>query len=369
MDEIPLVDLKKQYLSIKKEIDKAIQGVIDETAFIMGDHVKGFEESFASIFGVGYAVGASSGTAAIFLALEALDIGEGDEVITVANTFIATTEAISSTGARVVFVDVDERTFNIDVARLEERITEKTKAIVPVHLYGQAADMDVIMKIAKRHELKVVEDASQSHLAEFNGKKVGTFGDAACFSFYPGKNLGAYGDAGMVTTSSSELADRIRKLSDHGRINKYEYVMEGYNFRLDALQAAILKVKLKYLPEWTEKRRAIAQAYNGLLQNLDIVTPYVDPRCKHVYHLYVVRTKVREQLKEALTKEGISTGIHYPIPLHLQKAYKYLGYKKGDFPVSEECSREILSLPIFPELTDEEVNRVANIVKHVCKKG
>jgi len=368
MSKIPLVDLKRQYLTIKPEIDEAIQKVVDETAFISGKYASEFEKNFATACGAKFAIGTSSGTTSLYLALVALGVGKGDEVITVPNTFIATTEAISQTGARVVFVDIDEKTYNMDPVKLEEAITDKTKAIVPVHLYGQPVDMEAILNIAKKRNIFVVEDACQAHLAEFNGKKAGSMGDVGCFSFYPGKNLGAYGDGGCVTTNDEQLAAKMRMLSDHGRVSKYEYTMEGYNYRLDGIQAAILDVKLKYLNEWTEKRRAIAELYSTLLKDVDgVITPYIDPRAKHVYHLYVIRIPQREKVKDALAEKNIFAGIHYPIPLHVQKAYDYLGYNKGDFPVSEKCAEEILSLPIFPELSKEDAEQIVVAVKEILK--
>lgn len=360
---IPLVDLKRQYLSIKPEIDAAMQRILDETDFIMGKDVKILEESFAQVCGVRYGIGASSGTTALYLALVGLGIGPGDEVITVPNTFIATTEAISQTGARVVFVDIDEKTYNIDVRAIEKAITKKTKAIIPVHLYGQPADMAAIQTIARKKNLKIIEDASQAHLAEFQGRPAGSWSDVACFSFYPGKNLGAYGDAGMVVTDDEPLARQIRMLSDHGRTSKYEYEKEGYNYRIDTLQAAILNVKLKHLGRWTKERQKWAALYDKLLSGLDVVIPGVDPRAKHVYHLYVIRLKDRDRVKAALAEQGISAGIHYPIPLHLQKAYAYLGYKKGTFPIAEQGAQEILSLPMFAELSMSDIEYIVGVLK------
>ncbi len=368
MNKIPLIDLKRQYLSIKEEVDAAIQNVLDSSCFICGEPVESFEKSFAHLCGVNFGVGTSSGTTALHLALTTLGIGRGDEVITTANTFIATTEAISQTGARVIFADIDERTYNIDCKSFQEKITPRTKAVVPVHLYGQSADMEAIGRIANKHRLKLIEDASQAHLAEFNGKPVGSFGDCAIFSFYPGKNLGAYGDAGMVVTDDEVLAQKMRMLSNHGRINKYEHLMEGYNYRLDTLQAAVLNVKLKHLSKWTQQRREIAQIYDKMFKDCDVITPAIDHRAKHVYHLYVIRVKNRERLEKTLTQNGISTGIHYPRPLHLQKAYQYLGYKKGDFPVTEQCAGEILSVPLFPELTSSEIDRIIQCIRQACPK-
>ncbi len=360
---IPLVDLKRQYLSIKKEIDEAIQKVIDKSAFIMGENVEGFENEFAKFCGVKYGVGTSSGTTALHLALVACGVKQGDEVITVPYTFIATTEAISHSGGKVVFVDIEDRSYNMDSEKIEQAITEKTKAIIPVHLFGHPADMDKIMKIAKKHNLIVIEDACQAHGAEYKGKKVGSLGDIACFSFYPGKNLGAYGDAGMAVSDNQELVEKMRLLRNHGYQKKYYHEIEGYNYRLDAIQAAILRVKLRHLEEWTEKRRKNAKLYDELLKGNGVKTPLEMEYAKHVYHLYVIGTEEREELYLRLKKNEISTAIHYPLPLHLQQAYSYLGYKKGDFPVSEACTERLLSLPMFPELTEDEIKRIVEIIK------
>jgi len=360
---VPLVDLKRQYLSVKKEIDRAIQEVIDKSAFIMGENVEEFENEFAEFCGVEYGVGTSSGTTALHLALVVCGIKQGDEVITVPYTFIATTEAVSHTGAKVVFVDIEDRSYTMDPEKIEKVITERTKAIVPVHLFGQPADMDKIIEIAKKHNLIVIEDACQAHGAEYKGKKVGSLGDIACFSFYPGKNLGAYGDAGMVVTDNKELAEKVRLLRNHGRAEKYCHQVEGYNYRLDAIQAAILRVKLRHLEEWTEKRRINAKLYNEFLKGNKVKTPLEMEYAKHVYHLYVIKTEERQELYLKLRENGISAAIHYPFPLHLQEAYRYLGWKKGDFPISEACSEGLLSLPMFPELTEDEIKRIVDIIK------
>ena len=364
---IPFVDLKAQYDSIKDEIDEAIQNVLNTTSFIMGEELKKFEEEFAQFCDVKYAIGVANGSDALILALKACGIGKGDEVITVPHTFIATTEAISNVGGKVVFVDIDPKTFTIDVSKIEEKITGKTKAIIPVHLYGQPADMDPIIELAKKHNLKIIEDAAQAHGAEYKGKKVGSIGEVGCFSFYPGKNLGAYGDAGMVTTDNDEIAEKVKLLRNHGRITKkYEHEIEGYSSRLDNLQAAILRVKLRHLNKWNESRRENAKKYNELLNNIGgITTPYEADYAKHVYHLYVIKTEGRDKLREELKFKGISTGIHYPIPLHLQPAYNYLGYKRGDFSVTEEYSQKILSLPMFAELTDDQIEEIVDIIKLV----
>ena len=361
MTTIPLVDLKRQYQTIQEEIQSAWNRVVGNADFILGEEVASFEAAFAAACRASHAVGTSSGTTALHLALAALGIGPGDEVVTVANTFIATTEAISQAGARVVFADVNEQTLTMDPGALVKSITEKTRAVIPVHLYGQSADMENISAIARRHGLKIIEDAAQAHLAEFNGNPVGHYADAACFSFYPGKNLGAYGDAGIVVTSDGKLAEKMRMLANHGRTSKYEHLLEGYNYRLDALQAAILNVKLKYLQSWTERRWEIARTYDRFFKETDFRTPYVDGRARHVYHLYVIRSEGRERWARRFLDAGISTGIHYPIPLHLQPAYRYLGYRKGDLPVTEGAAEEILSLPLFPELTSAEIERIIDV--------
>lgn len=365
---IPLVDLKAQYNTIKTEIDNTIQRVLDSTSFIMGEELERFEEEFALFCNIKYAIGVANGSDALILALRACDISKDDEVITVPNTFIATTEAITHVGGKIVFVDINPKTYTIDVLKIEEKISNKTRAIIPVHLYGQPANMDPIMRLAKKYNLKVIEDAAQAHGAEYKDKKVGSIGDVACFSFYPGKNLGAYGDAGMITTNSEEIAQKVKLLRNHGSIKKYEHKIEGYSSRLDNLQAAILRVKLKYLNQWNSIRRKNARKYNELLNNIGgIITPYEADYAKHVYHLYVIRTEDRDKLREELKSKGIATGIHYPIPLHLQPAYKYLGYKEGDFPVAEKSSQEILSLPMFAELSDRQIDEIVKLIKNYKK--
>ncbi len=360
---IPLVDLKAQYASIKPEIDAAIQRVIDNTSFILGKEVSGFEKDFAAFSHAQFCVGIDSGTAALHLALLLCDVKPGDEVITTTHTFIATAEVISVIGAKPVFVDIDPRTYNIDPHQIERAITPRTKAIIPVHLYGQPAEMDPILDIARQHNLRVIEDAAQAHGAEYRGRRAGTMGDIACFSFYPGKNLGAYGDAGAIVTNHADLAERARVLRDHGRRSKYEHQIVGYGYRLDALQAAILGAKLPHLEAWNARRRALADYYTELLTNLDVVTPFVPPHITPIYHIYCIRHKNRDGLLKHLKAQGIEAGIHYPIPLHLQPVYQNLGYKVGDFPQAEKAASEILSLPIYPELTDAQVNQVVDVVK------
>ncbi len=366
--KIPLVDLKQQYISIKGEIDAAILKVIDKADFIMGENTRELEKEFAKFCDVKYGVATSSGTTALHLALIACGIKAGDEVITAPNTFIATTEVISHVGARVVFVDIDESSYTIDVSKIERVVTKKTKAIIPVHLYGQPADMDPIVEIAQKYGLQVIEDGAQAHGAEYKGRRVGSIGDAACFSFYPGKNLGAYGDAGMVVTNDEQIAETAKLLSNHGRKEKYSHLVEGYNYRMAEIQAAVLRVKLRHLEDWTEKRRRNAGLYNELLKGTNIILPKEKEYAKHVYHLYVVRSPERNKIETTLKENDIATGIHYPIPLHLQEAYNYLQYKKGDFPIAEKCSNEILSLPMFPELTKEQIQRIVSIIVNEVDK-
>ena len=371
--KIPLIDLKDQYLSIKLEIDQAIQEVLDSTSFILGEMVERFEQEFAEYCQAKYAVGVGNGTDALHLSLRACGVVKGDEVITVPNTFIATVEAITIAGARPAFVDIDPKTYNMDPGRLEEYIKlrlqdaggkNKLKAIIPVHLYGQPADMDSISEIAKRYGLKVIEDAAQAHGAEYKGRKVGGLGDVSCFSFYPGKNLGAYGDGGAVVTNDEEIATKVRMLRNHGRFKKYEHQFEGFNSRLDAIQAAILRVKLKYLDDWNRSRRKNAEFYNRSLKDVDgVVEPKVLEGMLPVYHLYVVQIERRDDLQTKLQEVGILTGIHYPITLHLQPAYSYLGKGKGDFPVAEDTAKGILSLPMFPELTKQQQEYIVEKMK------
>lgn len=364
---IPLVDLKAQYYSIKKEIDQVISNVIQDSAFIAGKYAKVFEKDFAKYIGVKNCVGVGNGTDALYIALKALGISDGEEVITAANSFIATSEAITMTGAKAVFVDCNEETYNIDVDKFDQVITGKTKAIIPVHLYGQPAQMDKITDTAKKHNLFVVEDAAQAHGAEYQGQRIGTIGDTACFSFFPGKNLGAYGDAGAIVTNNNELARKARMFANHGRIEKYNHEFEGTNSRLDGLQAAILDVKLKHLDKWIERRRTIAKMYDASLKDI-VTTPSVLPDVKHVYHLYVIRIKNRDKVKELLAEKGIATSIHYPIPLPFLKAYRYLGHKPADFPVVFSLKDEILSLPIHGDMTDDQVEYVIKQLKVAVKK-
>ncbi|MBN1353748.1 MAG: DegT/DnrJ/EryC1/StrS family aminotransferase [Candidatus Omnitrophica bacterium] len=361
--KIPLVDLKAQYSSIKSEIDNAIAKVIAKTSFILGEEVSSFENEFSNFCDTRYAVGVSSGTAALQLALVSLGIGEGDEVITTPFTFIATSESILEVGAHPVFVDIEEDTYNIDVKLVEKAITRKTKAIIPVHLYGHPVDMDPLMEIARKHNIAVIEDACQAHGALYKGRKVGSIGDAGCFSFYPGKNLGCYGDGGMLVTNNEQIFEKTKLLRDHGRSDKYTHIAHGYNFRLDGIQAAILKVKLKYLEKWNDKRRKNAGIYNEGLSPLGSVTQPVEKEyAKHVYHLYVIRIKERDKLKLLLSENSIDTGIHYPIPLHKQPVYKKIGLSDKKLPVSEKCAKDILSLPIYAELEEDDIRKICNLI-------
>ncbi len=366
---IPFVDLKAQYHSIKEEIDAAITGVLESSQFVLGKEVAAFEEEFAGYCKTSYAIGVNSGTSALHLALLAAGIGSGDEVITVPFTFVATVAAIVYTGARPVFVDIDHRSFTIDPTQIEARITQRTKAILPVHLYGQPADMDPIREIADRHGLVVIEDGAQAHGAEYKGKRVGGLGDLGCFSFYPGKNLGAYGEGGAVVTNNPGYVRTIRMLRDWGAENKYQHVLKGYNYRMEGFQGAILRVKLRHLNNWTESRRAIAAYYSELLNSSNVQTPIEMPYARHVYHIYAVRTSQRTIMQQALQSQGVQTGIHYPIPVHLLPAYSDLGYKKGDFPISEQAANEVLSLPIFAELSKVQVQAVCDAVSSGVKEG
>ncbi|HEY8158385.1 MAG TPA: DegT/DnrJ/EryC1/StrS family aminotransferase [Methylobacter sp.] len=359
---IPFVDLKAQYAGIKDEVNVAIQGILESCQFTLGSEVAAFEEEFATYCQAQYGIGVNTGTSALHLALLAAGIGPGDEVITVPFTFVATVAAIHYTGATPVFVDIDPRTFTIDVKAIEGAITERTKAILPVHLYGQPADMDPILDIAKRHGLIVIEDAAQAHGAEYKGKRVGSLGDMGCFSFYPGKNLGAYGEGGMVVTSNAEYTRTIRMLRDWGAEQKYHHVLKGYNFRLEGIQGAVLRVKLRHLEKWTEARRAAASHYDELLADSGVQTPEAMPYARHVYHVYAIRTQQRSEWQQALQAKGIQTGIHYPIPVHLLPAYADLGYSEGDFPHSEQAANEVLSLPMFAELSRAQCQEVCEAV-------
>ncbi len=363
---VPFLDLKAQYLSIQAEITVAMQAVMDATAFAGGPFVAKFEENFAPYCQAPHAVALENGTAALWVPLVCLGIGPGDEVITVPNTFIATAEAITYAGAKPVFVDVIEDTYNMNPALLEAAITPRTKAIIPVHLYGQPADMDPILEIARKHNLYVIEDAAQAHGAEYKGRRCGSMGIAAGFSFYPGKNLGAYGEAGATVTHDADLAQKMRMFRDHGQRQKYYHSMVGFNARMDGLQGAVLDVKLKHLPAWNEARRQHAAQYNALLAGVPgVMTPVEADYAKMVYHIYAVRVQNRDAVLDRLKEKGVFCGIHYPVPLHLQEAYQSLGYKAGDFPVAERCASEQLSLPMFAELTEEQIRYVVDCLKEV----
>jgi dTDP-4-amino-4,6-dideoxygalactose transaminase len=360
---VPFVNLPATHQALESEILSAITPLIRNAEFIMGKPVGEFEQDFAKYVGGKYCVSLNSGTAALHLALMALGIGPGDEVITAANTFIATVEAVSFVGATPVFVDCDPATYNIDVSKIEKAITKKTKAIIPVHLYGLPADMEPLLAIAKAHGLKVVEDACQGHGARYHGKRVGTFSDISAFSFYPGKNLGAAGDGGAIVTNDEALARHVRLIREHGSEKKYVHEIIGHNFRLDTLQAAVLKVKLPYLDKWNEQRRAAAAYYTKNLLELGLKVPFEPANTEHVYHLYVIQVRDRERVQAVLAEHGVQSGIHYPNPIHLQKAYAHLGIKEGTFPVSENAAPHILSLPMFPEITREQQDTVLNALK------
>ncbi|MDB1934454.1 MULTISPECIES: DegT/DnrJ/EryC1/StrS aminotransferase family protein [Clostridium] len=390
---IPLIDLKAQYESLAEDLDKAALGVLSSANYIMGKTVTDFEKEFADFIGVKHAISVGNGTDALVLALKSMGIGEGDEVITTPFTFFATAETISAVGATPVFVDVDKETFNIDVTKIEEKITSKTKAIMPVHIFGQSADMDEINEIAKKHNLYVIEDACQAIGGKYRGRKIGTLGDVACFSFFPTKNLGCAGDGGMIVTDNDEIAIIARALRTHGSgengqkaynllnnieeeiktaegandtvynpLKYYNYLI-GYNTRLDAIQAAILSVKLKEIDSWNAKRREIVELYNEALQNSDLVTPVARGYNDHVYHMYILQSENREEVLTKLKEAGIATGVYYPVPLHLQKVYKNLGYKEGDMPVSEYLSHRTFAIPVYPELTKEQIDYIISKIK------
>jgi len=366
---VPFLDLKAQFPQIREEIEQRFSRITDNTAFVCGKEVKEFEERFAKLHDVSYAVGVSSGTDANHLALLCCDIGEGDEVIVPAFTFIATAEGISHCRTKPVFVDVDENTFNMNIRQIEGKITDKTKALNPVHLFGQPADMDVIKKIAEKYGVMMIEDSAQAHCAEYRGQRVGGIGKVSAWSFYPGKNLGAWGEAGALTTNDKDIHKKALKLRDHGSEKKYYHDLIGFNYRLSEFQAAVLNVKMKFIEEWTEKRRLNAHRYNQRLQGLkEIITPSVLDGVRHVYHLYVIRAQKRDKLQDYLKDKGIGTGLHYPFPLHLTQAYSYLGYKKGDFPKAEKVAQEVLSLPMFAELTEEQIDYVCENIKDFYSK-
>lgn len=359
---ISFADFKREYAEIGAEINQAIERVLNSGWLILGEEARSFEQEFSSYIGANFGVGLNSGTDALYLAVKALDIKNGNEVITVAHTFIADADAIVRNGAMPVFVDINPETYCIDVTQIEEKITSRTRAILPVHLYGHPADMDPIMALAKKYSLYVIEDACQAHGAEYKGRKVGSIGNIGCFSFYPTKNLGAYGDGGMVVTSNEKLADKIRMLRNYGQSDRYHHEFLGINSRLDEIQAAILRVKLKYLDRWNEKRRSLARLYSQFLQNTGVILPVEKDYARHVYHLYVVRHKDRDKLQKHLADNGIQTLIHYPVPIHKQKSYATMGYTT-DLPVTEQICGEILSLPMYPELRSSQVEHIANVTR------
>ena len=364
---IPFVDLKAQYHSIKQEVDAAILKTIESCQFTLGSEVAAFENDFAAYSQVKHGIAVNNGTSALHLALLAAGIGEGDEVITVPFTFVASVAAIYYSRATPVFVDIDPRTFTMDPAKIEAAITPKTRAILPVHLYGQCADMDPILAIAKKHNLIVIEDACQAHGAEYRGRRAGSMGDMGAFSFYPGKNLGAYGEGGLVSTSNPEYNRTIRMLRDWGAEKKYHHVLKGYNYRMEGIQGAVLRVKLKYLEGWTEQRRAAAANYAKFFAGSNVRIPEAMPHNRHVFHVYAIRTAHRAEWMDALNRQGIASGIHYPIPVHLLPAYADLGYKAGDFPHSEQAANETMSLPMYPELTAQQCQTVATAVKALAE--
>jgi dTDP-4-amino-4,6-dideoxygalactose transaminase len=355
---VPVLDLRAQYAGLREEVDRAVREVLDGSAYVLGPKVAAFEEAFAAYLGVRHCVGVNSGTSALHLALLGAGVGPGDEVITVPMTFIATSWAVSYAGATPVYVDVDPVTYTLDPSQVERRITARTKAILPVHLYGQPADLGPLLDIGRRHGIPVIEDAAQAHGAEYRGQKAGTLGLCGCFSFYPGKNLGAYGEAGAVVTDDDGIAARLRALRDHAQEKRYHHNEIGFNYRMDGLQGAVLGVKLNYLEGWTEARRALAARYRALLAELPLRLPTEAEGRRHVWHLFVVLHPRRDELQKMLQDRGVGTGLHYPIPLHLQKAYRHLGHQAGDFPVAERVGRECLTLPLFPEMTAGQQERV-----------
>ena len=367
---VPFLDLSAHHAPLRSEIDAAIGEVIDCGAFAGGPFVAGFEEDFAAYCGCKYAVGVGSGTDALWLALLASRVGPGDEVITVPNTFMATAEAITYCGAKPVFVDVDALTYTMDPCLLEDAVTPRTKAVIPVHLFGQPADMDPILEIARSHGLVVIEDAAQAHGAEYKGRRAGSLGDAGCFSFYPGKNLGAFGEAGAVVTSDHELQRKIRILRDHGQIHKYHHAMVGWNARMDGIQAAVLRVKLRHLEKGNELRRAHAVEYDEALKGIEqFMTPFVADYARHVYHIYAIRAPRRDEIVAFLAQMGVACGIHYPVPIHLQDAYQSLGHQIGAFPIAERAARQFISLPMFPELTSAQIELVIEAIGAVVASG
>lgn len=364
---IPLVDLRKQYESIKDEVDSAIADVVQSTQFILGAHVAKFEKDFANYCQAKFALGVNSGTSALHLAMLAAGIGPGDEVITVSYTFVATAAAVCYVGARPVFVDIDPSTCNIDVNQIEKAITSRTKAIMPVHLYGNCADMDSILELARRHNLIVIEDAAQAQGAEYKGRRAGSMGEIACFSFYPGKNLGAYGEAGAIVTNNEEHVELLKQLRDQGQSEKYFHTVVGYNYRMEALQGAVLGVKLKHLDDWNAARRQHAAVYRRELADTGLRMLDEHPDYNTVHHIFPLFTPQRDELREHLHAAGVSTGLHYPIPVHLQPGYRHLGYQEGDLPETERACKEVLSLPMYPELEPDKVLQISEAVREFCR--
>jgi dTDP-4-amino-4,6-dideoxygalactose transaminase len=362
--KVPFVDLKTQYYNLKPEMDRAIFEVLENSAFVGGKTVMDFEEAFAQLYGVKHCVSTANGTDSLYIVMKMLGIGDGDEVITVANSWISSSETISQTGAKPVFVDIHPDFYSLDENKLEIAITPNTKCIIPVHLHGQMCDMEVIMKIANKYNIPVLEDCAQSHFSKFNEKRAGTFGLAGSFSFYPGKNLGAYGDAGCIITNDDNFALKCRKFARHGALKKHQHEMEGINSRLDGIQAAVLRTKLPHILDWTSKRIKVAAKYNEMLQGVgDLITPAVRKNSQHSYHLYVIRTDKRDDLKSYLLDEGIGTAIHYPVALPNMIAYKYLCYSREDFPIASDFENKILSLPMFPEITEAQIVHVCSSIK------
>jgi len=365
---IPYLDLPAQMRGLRAEVDAAIARTLDNCSFCLGPDVAQFEKDFARFCGAEYCVGFNSGTSALHIALLLLDIRAGDEVITTPATFVATSWAISYVGARPVYVDIDDATFNLDPSRVERAITPRTKAVMPVHLYGHPADLDPLLALCRRHHVSLVEDAAQAHGATYKGRVVGTFGAVSGFSFYPGKNLGAYGEGGALVTNNAAFAARARALREHGSSQRYYHDEIGYNYRMEGIQGAVLGVKLKHLDTWTRERRRVARRYHELLAHTPLQLPLEADYAQSAWHLYVVRHPRRDELKKHLEANHVGCALHYPLPLHLQKAYAHLGYKQGDFPIAEKAARECLSLPIFPELTDAQIQRVAGVIEDFFAK-
>ncbi len=361
--EIPYLDLKAQYSSIRNEIREAVDNVLESGWYVLGPEVAAFEHEFAAYCGTKYAVGVNSGTSALHLALLAAGVGPGDEVITVSHTFVATVAAIVYTGAKPVLVDIDPISYTMDPKKAAQALTPKTKAIIPVHLYGHPADMDSILEIAKAHDLIVIEDAAQAHGAEYKGRRAGSMGDMGCFSFYPGKNLGACGEGGAIVTNNPSYLRTLHMLRDWGSEKKYHHDLKGFNYRMEAIQGAVLRVKLKHLEEWTEARKHHASRYNCLLAKCAVITPVATEHVRHVYHIYAIRCRSRDDTQRKLQEKSIGCGIHYPIPVHLLKAYEDMGYLQGDFPHTEKAANEVLSLPMFPELTEPMIEKLAGVIE------